>query len=79
MQLLLENLTSNLLYSLRLQGSAESLYSPGLMYHGPWSESQQMRLQKDCHLVQPIILQHSRKAAIQLSCHIRHYKIPLLN
>ena len=28
-QILLENLTTNMMYSLRIQGSSESLYSPG--------------------------------------------------
>ena len=29
-QILLENLTTNMMYSLRIQGSSESLYSPGI-------------------------------------------------
>ena len=39
----------------------------GLMYPGQWSETHQIRLQRDCHLVQPIILQHSRKMALNLN------------
>ena len=37
------------------------------MYPGQWSETHQIRLQRDCHLVQPIILQHSRKMALNLN------------
>ena len=39
----------------------------GLMYPGKWSETHQIKLQRDCHLVQPIILQHSRKMALNLN------------
>ena len=31
-QILLENLTTNMMYSLKIQGSSESLYSPGKVY-----------------------------------------------
>ena len=40
---------------------------PGLQYPGEWSETHQIKLQRDCHLVQPIILQHSRKMALNLN------------
>ena len=42
-------------------------YLKGLLYPGLWSETHQIRLQRDCHLVQPIILQHSRKMALNLN------------
>eukprot|EP00090_Calanus_glacialis_P013507 TRINITY_DN22191_c0_g1_i1.p1 TRINITY_DN22191_c0_g1~~TRINITY_DN22191_c0_g1_i1.p1 ORF type:complete len:1215 (-),score=130.86 TRINITY_DN22191_c0_g1_i1:761-4405(-) len=63
----LENLTTNQMYSVRIQGSSESIYSPGLMYRGRWSETHQILLQKDCHLVQAITLGHSRKMALNLN------------
>ena len=56
-----------MMYSLRLQGESKSLYSPGLLYPGSWSETQQIKLQRDCHLLQPVILQHSRKMALNLN------------
>ena len=55
------------MYSVRIQGSSESIYSPGLMYRGRWSETHQILLQKDCHLVQAITLGHSRKMALNLN------------
>ena len=66
-QIQLENLTTNKLYSVRIQGSSESIYSPGVIYHGTWSETHQILLQKDCHLVQAITLGHSRTMALNLN------------
>ena len=39
----------------------------GLVYPGAWSDSQQIKVQRDCHLLQPVILQHSRKMALNLN------------
>ena len=47
--------------------SNKIFHHEGLMYPGQWSETHQIKLQRDCHLVQPIILQHSRKMALNLN------------
>ena len=66
-QLQLENLTTNLVYSVRVAGSSESIYTPGQMYEGDWSETHQIQLQKDCHLVKAFKVGHSRKMALNLN------------
>ena len=52
MQILITNLTTHLVYNIKLQAASRSLYEPDLLYRGEPTLAQKIRLTRDCDQIQ---------------------------
>jgi receptor-type tyrosine-protein phosphatase gamma len=59
LQILLQNLTTNIMYEVRVRGGTRSVLEPEKVYKGQYSDSRKILMQPNCEKVRMITLPHS--------------------